>query len=128
MPQSGKGVITGVVALVLSYAIWQGVAVTFGHNVDPQSSSALLLIDLMGFGPFLAFAVSGFLAARVAGTAGLLHGFAVAVLGCALFYWYSIGELVSGRYSAPIHLLFMSVVAAVLAGGVGELYARRAKA
>ena len=128
MSLSPKGVIAGVVALVLCYALWQSIAVALGRNVEPQSSSALLMIDFLSFIPFLAFVVSGFLAARVAAASGLLHGLIVAVAGSGLFYWHSIARLLSGGYQAPVHVFFMSVIAAILAGGVGELYARRKKA
>jgi hypothetical protein len=128
MPLKPKALAFGLIALALVYAAWQGVAMAYGQRIQPQTSAALQFIDLMSFIPFLGFVVAGFVAGRVAGAAGLLHGAVMAVLSCGVFYWPSVAQLFSAGYSAPIHPMVMSVLGSILGGCVGELYARRAKA
>jgi hypothetical protein len=128
MPLRPKALAFGFVALVLAYAAQQGVAIAYGPHIQAQTSTALQFIDLMSFIPFLGFVVAGFVAGRVAGVGGLLHGAVIAVLACGVFYWPALARLWSAGYSAPIHPLLMSVVGAILGGCVGELYALRKKA
>jgi len=84
MPLKLKALAFGCVALVLVYAAQQGIAIAYGPHIQPQSAAALQYIDLMSVIPFLGFVVAGFVAGRVAGAAGLLHGAVIAVLGCGV--------------------------------------------
>jgi hypothetical protein len=123
-----KALIFGAGVYVAVYALHAG-GLTFVGNVTPGVWKSQVFVSLDHFVSLVTWAIAGYVAGRIATARGILHGVVVGVLCVFItaFGLYVLGVFTSWARvgTSVLSGWLLGMFVCTLAGGVGELYARR---